>query len=409
MFVIYNILISVIEILLKVTPLFSKKMKLFIDGRKQTFAILQKQIHTADKTIWFHAASLGEYEQGIPVIEAIKKQYPEHKIVLSFFSPSGYEVRKNNTLADATVYLPIDTQKNVTAFLKAVHPEMVFFIKYEFWPNYLNALKQQNIPTYLVSGIFRENQMFFKPYGGFYKKALKAFHYFFVQNEVSKNLLNSIGFTNVTKNGDTRFDRVLQILDRDNQLTFVENFKQNNPLVVIGSSWPLDEDYISNYINEYNGEAKFLFAPHNIKPDQIATLQSKIKKDVVLFSEMEGKNLSDFSVMIVDTIGILTKIYSYADVAYVGGGFEKGIHNILEPATFGIPVVIGPKFKKFDEAIALTTIKGCLVAENESSLHQILNKLIVDTDFRKATGKISGDFVQSNKEATLKIMQHINK
>lgn len=409
MFVIYNILISVIEILLKVTPLFSKKMKLFIDGRKQTFAILQKQIHTADKTIWFHAASLGEYEQGIPVIEAIKKQYPEHKIVLSFFSPSGYEVRKNNTLADATVYLPIDTQKNVTAFLKAVHPEMVFFIKYEFWPNYLNALKQQNIPTYLVSGIFRSNQIFFKPYGQFYRKALTAFQYFFVQNSESEQLLKNIAFDNVTVTGDTRFDRVLQILDRDNTLDFIANFKQNETLVVIGSSWPVDEDYISNFINQHESTTKFLFAPHNIKPEQIAMLRSKINQEVILFSEKENKDLANFNVMIVDTIGILTKVYSYADLAYVGGGFEKGIHNILEPATFGIPVVIGPKFKKFDEAIALTTIKGCLVAENETSLHQILNKLIVDTDFRKATGKISGDFVKSNKNATLKIMNHIIK
>lgn len=409
MFTLYNILVSVVELLLKLSPLFSKKMGLFINGRKETESILKNKIKTQDKTIWFHAASLGEYEQGIPVIEAIKKQYPLHKIVVSFFSPSGYEVRKNNNLADATVYLPLDTKANVNKFLKQVHPELVFFIKYEFWPNYLNALKQKNIPTYLVSGIFRPNQMFFKSYGGFYRNALKTFNHFFLQNKDSEKLIHSIGFSNTTVTGDTRFDRVLQILDRDNKLKFVEDFKQQNTLIVIGSSWPLDEDYLANYINSYSGNSKFLFAPHNIKSEQIERLKSKITKSMVLYSEMEGKNLIDYSVMIVDTIGILTKIYSYADIAYVGGGFEKGIHNILEPATFGIPVIIGPKYKKFDEAVTLTQIKGCLVAHSEVELHSILNKLVHDEEFRKATGKISGDFVKSNKDATLKIMNHITE
>ena len=407
MFVVYNFLISLVSILLKITPLFSKKMKLFVAGRKQTSSILENNISHTDRTIWFHAASLGEYEQGIPVIEAIKNQYPTHKIILSFFSPSGYEVRKNNTLADVTVYLPIDTKANVNLFLKLVHPEMVFFIKYEFWPNYLHVLKQKNIPTYLVSGIFRKDQVFFKPHGNFYREALKTFDYFFLQNTESQKLLQSIGFNNAIVTGDTRFDRVLQILDRDNTLPFIEEFKQNKTLVVIGSSWPIDEDYLANYINNYKGEAKFLFAPHNIKPEQIEALRNKIKKSVVLFSEMEGKNLSDYNVMIIDTIGILTKIYSYADIAYVGGGFEKGIHNILEPATFGIPVIIGPNYKKFDEAITLTQIKGCLVTHSESELHTLLTQLIENETFRTQTGKISGDFVKSNKDATVKIMNHI--
>lgn len=409
MSIVYNILISVVSLILKITPLFSKKMGFFINGRKQTKSILKDKIKTSDKTIWFHAASLGEYEQGIPVIESVKKQLPHHKIVVSFFSPSGYEVRKNNDLADATVYLPLDTKANVKEFLNLVHPEIVFFIKYEFWPNYLHALKERNIPTYLVSGIFRPNQVFFKSYGGFYKNALKTFNHFFLQNKDSEKLIQSIGFSNTTVTGDTRFDRVLQILDRDNSLAFVEEFKEENTLVVIGSSWPVDEDYLANFINTYTGNAKFLFAPHNIKPEQITTLQSKIKKEVVLFSDMEGKNLTQYQVMIVDTIGILTKIYSYANIAYVGGGFEKGIHNILEPATFGIPVIIGPKFKKFDEAVTLTNINGCLVANSENELHTLLTKLITEDDFRKATGKISGDFVKSNKDATLKIMNHILK
>lgn len=407
MFTLYNILIFIAQQLIKITPLFSKKMKFFVDGRKQTLPILKQKINPLDKNIWVHAASLGEYEQGIPVIEALKKQYPLHKIIVTFFSPSGYEVRKNNALADVTVYLPLDTPKNVNTFLKTVNPEMVFFIKYEFWPNYLKALKNKNIPTYLVSGIFRENQIFFKPYGGFYRNALQTFTHFFVQNQDSKNLLLRIGFTNVTVTGDTRFDRVLQILERDNTLNFISDFKQNKNLVVIGSSWPIDEDYLTKYINNYNGETKFIFAPHNIKPEQILNLKNKLTSPTVLFSEKEGKDLSQYNIMIVDTIGILTKIYSYANIAYVGGGFEKGIHNILEPATFGIPVLIGPKFKKFDEAITLTQIKGCLVSHNENELHKLLDKLINNVEFREKTGKISGDFVKSNKDATKKIMQYI--
>ena len=407
MFALYNILVSIAEKMIKITPLFSKKMKFFVEGRKQTVSILISKIKPTDKTIWVHAASLGEFEQGIPVIESLKKENPNHKIVLTFFSPSGYEIRKNNSIADVTVYLPLDTKPNVASFLKAVHPEMVFFIKYEFWPNYLNALKNSKIPTYLISGIFRPNQVFFKSYGAFYRNALTAFNHFFVQNQESKKLLNSIHFNNVTVTGDTRFDRVLQILKRDNRLDFVNDFKQNNTLVVIGSSWPVDEDYLANYINIYKGEAKFIFAPHNIKPEQIATLQNKIKTKTVLYSKIEGKKLNDYSVLIVDTIGLLTKIYSYADIAYIGGGFEKGIHNILEPATFGIPIIIGPKYKKFDEAVALTQIKGCLVTNNEVELHKTLDILITDEEFRKKTGKISGDFVKSNKDATLKIMQHI--
>jgi len=408
MLVVYNFLILGTGALLHFLMLFSKKLQLFVKGRQETMGILKQKIGLTDKTIWFHAASLGEYEQGIPVIEAIKKEYPNHKIVLSFFSPSGYEVKKNNTLATATVYLPLDRVKNVTAFLDAVHPEMVFFIKYEFWPNYLRALAQKKIPTFLISGIFRPNQIFFKFYGGFYRKALSAFTHFFVQNTASEHLLKSIGFTNVTRTGDTRFDRVLQILERDNHLDFMPHFKADRPLVVIGSSWPIDEDYLVAYINQYQGRAKFLFAPHNIKPEQIDLLFRKLEKQTILFSDINEKNLAAYDVLIVNTIGILTKIYSYADIAYVGGGFEKGIHNILEPATFGIPIVIGPKFKKFDEAKALTQIKGCLVAEHKQDVKIILDKLLNNVPFRLQTGNIAGDFVKSNKDATLKIMNYIN-
>jgi 3-deoxy-D-manno-octulosonic-acid transferase len=258
-------------------------MKLFVDGRKIVFSTLKEKITAIDQTIWFHAASLGEYEQGLPVIEKIKEKYPSHKIIISFFSPSGYEVRKNNTMADVTVYLPLDTKKNAQEFLKLVHPDFVFFIKYEYWLNYLNELQAQKIPTYLISGIFRENQMFFKWYGGFYRKALETFTHFFVQNEASKKLLAQLGKSNVTVSGDTRFDRVSAILEKDNSLSFISQFKNNQTTIVAGSSWPKDEDLLVNFINSNTDAIKFIIAPHNIKPIQIQELKENIQKKVLLF------------------------------------------------------------------------------------------------------------------------------
>ena len=245
----YNLLVIVAGYLLKIVALFNPKMKLFINGRKNVFKTLGNKIGAKDRTIWFHSASLGEFEQGLPVMEKIRILYPNHKIILTFFSPSGYEVRKNSTAADVIVYLPLDTKNNAKEFLKLVHPEMVFFIKYEFWPNYLNELKQRNISTYLFSGIFRKDQVFFKWYGGFYRKALQTFKMFFVQNESSKLLLNQIGFQNVKVNGDTRFDRVAKILERDNSLDFVEEFKDNKLTIVAGSTWPKDENNLVDFIN----------------------------------------------------------------------------------------------------------------------------------------------------------------
>lgn len=292
MLFLYNILVQIASILVKGIALFNPKLKLFVNGRKNVIENISSKIKTNDKAIWFHAASLGEYEQGLPVIEKIKISYPDHKIIVSFFSPSGYEVRKNNTIADATVYLPLDTKNNAKKFIETVQPEMVFFIKYEFWPNYLTQLKAKNIPTYLISGIFRKNQAFFKWYGGFYRNALKTFNYFFVQNDSSKQLIQTLGFSNVTVSGDTRFDRVVGILDRNNKLDFIEEFKDNHTTIVIGSSWPKDDELLVNYINQSSEEVKFIIAPHNIKQEQIENLNSSIKKTTVLFSEKENKNLA---------------------------------------------------------------------------------------------------------------------
>lgn len=408
MFFFYNLMVQIAGFLLKTVALFSPKIRLFVDGRKSVFNTLSSKISTSDKTIWFHAASLGEYEQGLPIMEQIKEKFPNHKILVTFFSPSGYEVRKNNIIADVTVYLPLDTKKNAREFLKLAHPEMAFFIKYEFWPNYLNELKNQNIKTYLISGIFREKQSFFKWYGGFYRNALKNIDYFFVQNENSKKLLQNIGFQNIKVSGDTRFDRVVSILERDNSLDFIADFKNNTTTIVIGSSWPKDESLLANYINQSDDNVKFIIAPHNIKSEQIANLKSQIAKKTILFSGKENQNLAEYQVFIIDTIGILTKIYSYADIAYVGGGFgNPGVHNILEPATFGIPIVIGPNYSHFAEATALVNIDGCISISDQNELNQAFDLLIQNEDERYEKGHICSTFVQMNTGATATILKHI--
>lgn len=411
MLFLYNLTVQIAAFLLKIVAVFSPKIKLFVDGRKPVFKILESKISPNDKTIWFHAASLGEYEQGLPVIEKIKIKYPNHKIVLTFFSPSGYEVRKNNLIADVTVYLPLDTKKKAQIFLKLVHPEMVFFIKYEYWPNYLSELGKLKIPTYLISGIFREKQLFFKWYGRFYRTALNTFTYFFVQNESSKKLLLQLGKTNVSISGDTRFDRVAAILEKDNSLDFIESFKNDTPTVVVGSSWSKDESLLIDFINQTSKKIKFIIAPHNIKDDQIQELKNSISKKVILYSDVETRliaSLQDFDVFIIDTIGILTKIYSYADIAYVGGGFgNPGVHNILEPATFGVPIVIGPNYSHFAEATALVNMGGCISISTTTELVDIFSKLIANDDIRHEKGHICSTFVQMNKGATAIIMKNI--
>lgn len=404
----YQIGIQTATILLPLSKYVSPKMKQFIEGRTQSFSILKNNINPSEKHIWLHVASLGEYEQGLPIMEAFKKEYPDYKIVLTFFSPSGYEIRKNNKIADVTLYLPLDTQSNVDQFLDLVKPEMVFFIKYEFWPNYLNELKKRNIPTYLVSGIFRENQLFFKSYGGFYREALKAFDHLFVQNETSKQLLSTIGFTNVTVHGDTRFDRVAQIVERAQSLPFIEKFKNNTTTIVIGSSWIDDEEVYLPYLNQAEN-IKLIIAPHYIKEDEISRLISKIDKKVIRYTNYKEEDLTSADVFVIDTIGILTQIYAYADIAYVGGAFKTGLHNILEPATYGTPVVIGPKYAKFQEAKDLVALGSCLVVHHTEELASTFNHLIENETYRNELGKKNRTFVLQNKEATQIVMNYINK
>lgn len=409
MFFLYNLIVGIAGFVLNILAVFSPKVKLFVEGRQTVFATLVATIKPTDQTIWFHAASLGEYEQGLPVMEKVKLQFPQHKIVLTFFSPSGFEVRKNNSVAEVTVYLPIDRLANAKQFLDLVHPDLVFFIKYEYWPNYLKELKQRKITTYLISGIFRRQQLFFKWYGGFYRSALDTFEHFFVQNSESKALLLTLGKTNISVSGDTRFDRVAAILEKDNRLEFILAFKNNKLTIVVGSCWPKDEKLLVDFINFTKHSIKFILAPHNVNVEQIQELKNAITKKTVLFTEKENKNLREFDVFIIDTVGILTKIYSEADIVYVGGGFgQPGVHNILEPATFGVPIVIGPNYSHFAEAMALVNMKGCISISNQKQLEEAFEYLIQNPTIRHEKGHICNTFVQMNQGATAIIMKYLS-
>lgn len=405
----YSLLIRLIQALIPVAGFFNAKLKKSIVGRKHTLKILKREIIAGKPTIWMHAASLGEYEQGVPVLEELKKKYPEHQMVISFFSPSGYEIKKNNAFAKATVYLPFDTPKNVSRFLDIVSPEMVFLVKYEFWPNYLSELKRRRIRTFLISGVFRESQPFFKPYGKWMTASLKSFEHFFLQNEDSATVLQKLGFENFSVSGDTRYDRVSHQIEMDNTLDFVHTFKNDKTCVVCGSTWAEDDAVIVNYINRNEGAAKFIIAPHEIKPEKIALLASSIKGRVMLYSQMSAASLASCDVLIIDTIGLLTKIYSYADIAYVGGAMgTTGLHNILEPATFGVPIITGGNFDKFPEAKKLQQLAGLYAVTNQAEFDERLSKLILDEKFRAQTGMIAGHFINSNTGATKAIVDYLS-
>jgi 3-deoxy-D-manno-octulosonic-acid transferase len=405
---IYNFAIYLFGLILRLMALFHKKIKLFVEGRKETFPKLLTSVKSSDKTFWIHCASLGEFEQGRPIIEELRKTRPNHKIILTFYSPSGYEVQKHSELADVIAYLPIDSVSNAKKFIEACHPSMAIFVKYEFWPNMLKELKINAIPTILISGIFRKDQIFFQAYGGWMRKALHAFTHFFVQNEDSNSLLKNIGFTNITISGDTRFDRVASILDQDNHLDFLTEFTKDKTIMVSGSTWPVDEAYLIKFINQQNDKnVRFIIAPHNIDNKEILKLRQSIIKKTALYSE--GIPDPEAAVFIVDIIGLLTKIYSYADFAYVGGGFEKeGVHNVLEPAVFGIPLVIGPVYDKFLEAKDLVNLTGCLVANTNEELNRIFDKLIMEPEFRQKLGKINENYIKDHLGATKIILDFIH-
>lgn len=406
----YNFLVNTTEKLLPLSGRFNEKLKFFTEGRKGLFEKLASEISPEDKSIWIHAASLGEYEQAVPVILKLREIFPQHKIVLSFFSPSGYDVKKNSSLADVVTYLPLDTQKNAERFLDLVHPDWVMFVKYEFWPNFLRTLKKRKIRSLLISGAFREDQLFFKSYGKWMQEYLTAFEYFFLQNKRSLELLQSIGFNNAEVSGDTRYDRVTAQTQMDNRLEFIEEFLNNELCVVAGSTWPEDEELLVNTINASGSNVKFIIAPHALKQEKIQNLQEKLKVPAVLFSEKEAKNLATYKVFIIDTIGLLTRIYSYADIAYVGGAAgDTGLHNVLEPAAFGVPVIIGKNFSRFPEASALKEAKGLFSAATKEEAGSLLDRLIKDENFRKNSGKNAEDFIEKQRGATLMISEYLLK
>jgi len=395
-------------LLLKILAPFNVKIKKGVRGRRQTFKTLKENINSNDKTIWFHCASLGEYEQGLPVFESLRIKYPSHKIVLTFFSPSGYDIRKNTPIADVVSYLPIDTKTNAKQFLDIVHPEFTVFVKYDIWPNVLNELKIRQGRAILISALFRKNHSYFKWYGNHLRKALQAFEHIFVQNENSKKLLQAINITNVTISGDTRYDRVSNQLLQNNNLSFISDFKNKSLCVVIGSSWPEDEAILLPYINKNaSKKLKFIIAPHNINKIQINNITKKLNVDYVLFSEMKNKTIADYPVFIIDTIGLLSKIYSYADIAYVGGAMGRtGLHNILEPAVFGVPIIIGKNYDKFPEAKTLIDLGGVTSLANYSDFNTTLNALINDNLLRKKQGEITKSYINSNIGAVHKIMSY---
>lgn len=404
---IYNVLVKLSGVVLKSAGKFSPKLKDFTKGRKDLFSKLEQNIDPDAEYIWIHAASLGEFEMAVPVLKMLKDKYPSSKTLVSFFSPSGYKNKKKHPLVDQFTYLPMDTKENAQRFLEIIRPKMVFFIKYDFWPNFLNELKTRQIRTFLVSGVFRKDQAFFKPYGNWMRKSLQAFEHFFVQNRESRELLGTIGFDNVTVSGDTRFDRVAAQLEADNRIDFIEDFKQDKLLVVCGSTWPEDEDLMIKFING-SVNIKFVIAPHEIKAEKVEKLRSKLKIPTVKFTEKDRVELKDLSVLILDTIGLLGRAYSYADIAYVGGAAgSTGLHNILEPATFGIPIIIGENYSKFPEAEKLRQLAGLYSVKNSDEFSAILTKFYTNTEFRHKTGMIAGHFINSNTGAIRLLQEYL--
>ena len=402
--IIYNLLAYLFQAILPLLSGLSPKMSLFVSGRKQFFGQLNTIDFKTDEWYWFHCASLGEFEQALPLISKLKESTQE-KVVVTFFSPSGYEQKKNHKLLDAVMYLPIDTPKNANSFVETVKPKAAFFIKYEFWENYFSALNAQQIPIYMVSAAFRKDQLYFKWYGTFFKQILGRVTHFFVQNSLSLEVLKLNGFENASFSGDTRFDRVYAQLSMDNQLDFVEKFKANRLCVVLGSTWPDCETAFVNVINKSPNNVCFVIAPHEIKKEKIDALKNKLSVQTSVFSEEVNFNAK---VLIIDAIGYLTRIYNYADIAYVGGAIgTTGLHNILEPAVFGMPILIGPNTHKFPEAKALENYGGVKVVTNSTEFEEALTLLISDDLTRNKMAQASANFIKTQVGATQKVLSFI--
>ncbi len=463
---IYTLGIYLAQGIAKLAALFHAKTRLWVKGQAQTWTLIgdwrtengerrkekggqksevgsrkseegergmengERIITNHQSTIWFHAASLGEFEQGRPVIEACRKQYPTAKIVLTFFSPSGYENKKAYDQADIVCYLPADTPANVSRFLDVVQPDMALFIKYEFWPNYLSALKKRSIPAILFSAIFRPNQLFFKAYGGFYRNVLFCLDHILVQNQESERLLKSIDYEQVTLAGDTRLDRVVQISKQAKTFSLIEQFKGNTPLLIVGSAWPDDLEVIFSFLNNFNQPLKVIVAPHEINPEQIKSWQEKVTAKSLIYSQLLGKSeneggqtekrrtengnflpgaLDSSSLLFLDTVGMLSSIYRYADFVFVGGGYRDGLHNTMEPAVFGMPIFFGqPYYQKFQEALDLLQLGGAQTVANADEFTKVFTEVYENEELRKHKADICREYVQKNAGATEKVMEIIN-
>lgn len=409
--IMYSIAIHLYAFVAALISPFHKKARLMRSGQKRTNSILREKIDRNAKYIWFHASSLGEFEQGRPMMEKIRAHHPEYKILLTFFSPSGYEVRKDYKGADVVCYLPFDTPARVRRFLDLANPAMAVFIKYEFWGNYLSELKKRGIPTYIISAIFRPDQLFFQWYGSAYRRVLFCFDYLFVQDERSKELLAELGITNVTVTGDTRFDRVLDIHRQAHDIEMVEKFIARRdghcPLTLVaGSSWPQDEEILLPYFHQHP-ELKLIIAPHEIHREHLMAIEAGLKRPFVRLSEAKEDDLADKDCLIIDCFGLLSSIYRYGQIAYIGGGFGAGIHNTLEAAVYGIPVLFGPKYHKFKEAKDLIAVGGGFSVSDTHSFNEKMDELLTSREAREAAGEAAGNLVYRNAGSTDKVLQVI--
>lgn len=410
MIYLYNLLIGLLRLIYWISRFVNPKASLFIRGRKNIF----KNINTAiaknsQPIVWVHCASLGEFEQARPVMEKIKSEFLSHKIMLTFFSPSGFEVRKNYDKADYIFYLPWDTRKNAIRLLELTKPVLAIFIKYEFWFHYTTELKKRNIPILSVSSIFRPNQLFFKSYGGFYRKILKNFNHFFVQNDESVRLLKSLNMLNCTIAGDTRFDRVNEMVKKGEEISVVKKFKNNEKIMVIGSCWPEDMDVLIPFINENYYNIKFIIAPHEISEALIGNLEKALNSENIRYSKTEGRKVEDFQVMIIDNIGLLGRLYKYGEFAYVGGAFGKGLHNILEAACYGIPIFFGNKnYQKFQEAVDLINRGGAFEVVDYLDFKHAYEMMNLPQTFLLAC-EVTKQYVEENLGATEKVMTYCRK
>jgi 3-deoxy-D-manno-octulosonic-acid transferase len=403
----YKIALFSYRLLIKVASPFNRKAKLWIDGRRDLIEKLRERLKDNKAPIaWFHCASLGEFEQARPVIEKLKTQNSKLKILLTFFSPSGYEIRKNYEGADYIFYLPLDTKKNAREFIEATKPAIAFFVKYEFWYYYLNELKKNNIPVISISAIFRKDQLLFRSYGSFYKNILKKFDRIFVQNEESYNLLKSIDIKNTEIAGDTRFDRVKEICDHKKSIEIAEKFKDNKKVLVIGSSWTEDMKVLISFINTFDKNVKFIIAPHELHEKDLANLESLIKRKCVRFSKTKPEEAAQYDVLIIDNIGMLASLYQYGEFAYIGGAFGKGLHNILEAATYGMPVFFGSNYKKFNEASELIKLGSAFSVKDENEFTEAFSKLWKDENLRLSIAEQSRAFIEKNTGATDKILSY---